>query len=41
MTKKVGKKEDEQAGFSLLSDFDIHLFKTGKHFKLYEKWGRT
>jgi 1,4-alpha-glucan branching enzyme len=39
MTKKAGKKEDEQAGFSLLTDFDIHLFKTGKHFKLYEKLG--
>jgi 1,4-alpha-glucan branching enzyme len=25
--------------FSLLTDFDIYLFKTGKHFKLYEKLG--
>lgn len=25
--------------FSLLTDFDIHLFRTGKHFKLYEKFG--
>ncbi len=25
--------------FSLLSDFDIHLFKSGKHFKLHEKLG--
>ena len=25
--------------FSLFSDFDIHLFKQGKHFKLYEKLG--
>lgn len=25
--------------FSLLTDFDIHLFKSGKHFKLYEKLG--
>ncbi|MBL7858223.1 MAG: 1,4-alpha-glucan branching protein GlgB [Cyclobacteriaceae bacterium] len=24
---------------SLLTDFDIHLFRTGKHFKLYEKLG--
>jgi 1,4-alpha-glucan branching enzyme len=23
----------------LLTDFDIHLFKTGKHFRLYEKLG--
>ncbi|GLB51640.1 1,4-alpha-glucan branching enzyme GlgB [Neptunitalea chrysea] len=25
--------------YSLFSDFDIHLFKAGKHFKLYEKLG--
>lgn len=25
--------------FSLFSDFDISLFKTGKHFRLYEKFG--
>ena len=25
--------------FSLLSDFDISLFKSGKHFRLYEKLG--
>ncbi|MCR9064517.1 MAG: 1,4-alpha-glucan branching protein GlgB [Cytophagales bacterium] len=25
--------------FSLLTDFDVHLFKAGKHFKLYEKLG--
>lgn len=25
--------------FSLLTDFDIHLFKSGKHYKLYEKLG--
>ncbi|KPM49854.1 1,4-alpha-glucan branching protein GlgB [Jiulongibacter sediminis] len=24
---------------SLFTDFDIHLFKSGKHFKLYEKMG--
>ena len=31
----------ESAGqsFSLFTDFDIHLFKSGKHFKLYEKLG--
>lgn len=28
-----------QNGFSLFTDFDIHLFKSGKHFKLYEKLG--
>jgi 1,4-alpha-glucan branching enzyme len=26
-------------GFSLLTDYDIHLFRSGKHFKLYEKLG--
>ncbi len=25
--------------FSLLTEFDIHLFRAGKHFKLYEKLG--
>ena len=25
--------------FTLLTDFDIHLFKDGKHYKLYEKLG--
>ncbi|GGH12712.1 1,4-alpha-glucan branching protein GlgB [Sphingobacterium alkalisoli] len=25
--------------FSLLTDFDIELFKAGKHFRLYEKFG--
>jgi 1,4-alpha-glucan branching enzyme len=32
-------KTEEPESFSLLSDFDIHLFKSGKHFKLYEKLG--
>ena len=26
-------------GFSLLTEYDIHLFKSGKHFTLYEKLG--
>src|SRR5690606_18343220 len=25
--------------FSLFTDFDVSLFKAGKHFKLYEKFG--
>ena len=25
--------------FSLFTEFDIHLFQSGKHFKLYEKFG--
>ena len=24
---------------SLLTEFDIHLFRSGKHFRLYEKLG--
>ena len=41
MGKKVQTKDQtgEPAAFSLLSDFDIHLIKSGKHFKLYEKLG--
>ncbi len=29
----------EKDNFSLLTDFDIHLFRSGKHFKLYDKLG--
>jgi len=25
--------------YSLFTDFDINLFKAGKHYKLYEKFG--
>jgi 1,4-alpha-glucan branching enzyme len=32
-------KSDIPESYSLFSDFDIHLFKSGKHFKLYEKMG--
>jgi 1,4-alpha-glucan branching enzyme len=39
MTKKTPTKIDVPESFSLLTDFDIHLFKSGKHFKLYEKLG--
>ena len=41
MSKKaVSKsKSEEPDSFSLFSDFDIHLFRSGKHFKLYEKLG--
>jgi 1,4-alpha-glucan branching enzyme len=39
MSKRSGKIEEQPTSFSLLTDFDIHLFKTGKHFKLYEKLG--
>jgi len=37
MAKKAPTKSE--GTFSLLTDFDIHLFKTGKHFRLYEKLG--
>jgi 1,4-alpha-glucan branching enzyme len=41
MGKKISSKETstDPDAFSLLTDFDVHLFKTGKHFKLYEKLG--
>ena len=40
MGKKI-KTDDKfiHDGFSLFTDFDIHLFRSGKHFKLYEKLG--
>jgi 1,4-alpha-glucan branching enzyme len=37
MATKTGKEVQEHG--SLLTDFDIHLFKAGKHYKLYEKLG--
>ncbi|MGE0771827.1 MAG: 1,4-alpha-glucan branching protein GlgB [Cyclobacteriaceae bacterium] len=37
--KASSRKSDSDDNRSLLTDFDIHLFKTGKHFKLYEKLG--
>lgn len=37
--KKIKKEENIPESFTLLTDFDIHLFRTGKHFKLYEKLG--
>ena len=41
MGKKTTTKEKQTVpeSFSLLTDFDVHLFKTGKHFRLYEKLG--
>ena len=32
-------KSANEQNFTLLTDFDIHLFKSGKHYKLYEKLG--
>ena len=37
--KDKTKKSAVTGGFTLLTDYDIHLFKSGKHFKLYEKLG--
>lgn len=38
--KAVNKLKAEQPeGFSRFTDFDIHLFKAGKHYKLYDKFG--
>jgi len=44
MARKTKETTDTQGvatgeHFSLLTDFDIHLFRAGKHFKLYEKLG--
>ena len=42
MRKTKSKTKDEptnEGTFTLLTDFDIHLFKSGKHYKLYEKLG--
>lgn len=41
MAKKASSqsKASTSEGFTLLTDFDIHLFKTGKHYKLYDKLG--
>ena len=41
MAKKASSKSTSitAEGFSLLTDFDIYLFKSGKHYKLYEKLG--
>ena len=41
MGKKAISKinSEESDSFSLFSDFDVHLFRSGKHFKLYEKLG--
>ena len=33
------KKKTQQEGFSLFTELDIHLFREGKHYKLYEKFG--
>jgi 1,4-alpha-glucan branching enzyme len=37
--KKSKNEEALPESFTLLTDFDVHLFRTGKHFKLYDKLG--
>ncbi|MBS1508598.1 MAG: 1,4-alpha-glucan branching protein GlgB [Bacteroidetes bacterium] len=37
--KSTTPAQEEKESFSLLTDFDIHLFRSGKHYKLYEKLG--
>ncbi|HMG91845.1 MAG TPA: 1,4-alpha-glucan branching protein GlgB [Chryseolinea sp.] len=41
MAKRASSKSTAAttANYSLLTEFDIHLFKMGKHFRLYEKLG--
>lgn len=41
MAKKTSSKSPAAptASYSLFTDFDVHLFKMGKHFRLYEKLG--
>ncbi len=40
MAKRTPTKEKQEPdSFTLFTDFDVHLFRTGKHFKLYEKMG--
>ncbi len=38
-SKKSKDVKSPGTDFSLFSDFDVHLFRSGKHFKLYEKFG--
>ena len=43
MAKKAASPPPEtpatQGSSSLITEFDIYLFKSGKHYKLYEKLG--
>ena len=41
MKKDPDKQTQEEpvVSFSLLNDYDIHLFREGRHFRLYEKLG--
>ncbi|MDT0650943.1 1,4-alpha-glucan branching protein GlgB [Autumnicola edwardsiae] len=37
--KKAAKKSEVAEGASLLSEYDVHLFREGKHYHLYKKFG--
>jgi 1,4-alpha-glucan branching enzyme len=40
MAKKTSNQDtDVMESFSLITDFDVYLFKSGRHYKLYEKLG--
>ena len=39
MAKSKKKSTAEDQGLGLMSEYDIHLFKEGRHFHLYEKMG--
>src|ERR671927_66440 len=39
MEKRSTLIENQTENRSLITDFDIHLFKSGKHFRLYHKLG--
>ena len=39
MVKKTKNSPPKVLPFSLLTDFDIELFQSGRHFRLYEKLG--
>lgn len=39
MATQVSNEVMTMEHFSLFSDYDIHLFKAGKHFRLFEKMG--
>lgn len=39
MTRQTRTSERSLQQFSLFSDYDIHLFREGNHFKLFEKLG--
>src|SRR5688572_1345641 len=36
---EIINKQQQLKHLSLLSDFDVELFKAGKHYRLYEKLG--